>query len=99
MTASTEKSRNTPGIDERTRTVIAGAVAEVDLAQIAILRQMTPAQRCRQALAMIDAAESVAVYRFHQQQRQLTQAQAIVAVRKRSLLFRERVEERWRKNL
>lgn len=86
-------------VDEQLRRVIAGAVAEVDLAQIAVLRQMTPAERCRQAVAMIGAGERVATYRLRQQQPQLTEAESLRKVRHRGLVFRERIEERWRKNL
>lgn len=86
-------------VDERIRKMIAGAVAEVDPQQIAILRTLTPAQRFRQATSMMEFGERAALHRFHQRHPHLTEAQALVAVRQRSLLFRERFEEQWRKNL
>lgn len=85
-------------VDARIRQMIAGAVAEIDLAQIAMLRKLTPAERLQQAVAMIGAAERVAAYRLHQQQPNLTAEQALVAARRRSFAFREQVEERWRRN-
>ena len=81
MTASTEKSRNTPGIDERTRTVIAGAVAEVDLVQIAILRQMTPAQRFAQMLSMLYFTETAAADRLRLRENSLSERGALQIVR------------------
>ncbi len=85
-------------VDERIRKMIAGAVAEVDPAQIAVLRRLTPAERCRQAIAMIEGAERVAAYRARHRQPELTESQAIVTVRQRALTFREQMEEQWRKN-
>ena len=51
-------------VTERMRRQIAGAVAEIDLAQIAISKQLTPAERTRQALSMIATAQRVAAYRL-----------------------------------
>lgn len=85
-------------VDDRMRQMIAGAVAEVDPAQIAVLRKLTPAERCRQAISMIEGAERVAAYRARHRQPELTESQAIVAVRQRALAFREQMEEQWRKN-
>ena len=53
-------------VTEKMRRQIAGAVAEIDLAQMARVRQMTPSERVRQAASMIDAAERVGVYRLRQ---------------------------------
>lgn len=96
---SVERQPPTSVVDERMRKMIAGAVAEVDPAQIAILRTMTPAERFQQAVAMIAAAESAGAYRLRQQQPHLNEEQALVAVRRRGLALRASVEERWRKNV
>lgn len=85
-------------VDERIRKMIAGAVAEVDPAQIAVLRKLTPKERCRQAIAMIEGAERVAVYRVRQRQPELTESEAVRTVRQRLLDFREKMEEQWRRN-
>lgn len=42
---------------ETLRQLIAGAIAELDLRQIAITRRLTPAQRCQEGLSMIHLAE------------------------------------------
>jgi hypothetical protein len=83
-------------VDERIRRMIAGAVAEIDLAQIAALRKLTPAERCQQSLALIDGAERVAAHRLRQRQSELSEVESIIAVRKRALIFREQWEEQWR---
>lgn len=85
-------------IDERIKRMIAGAVAEIDPAQTAILRTFTPAQRVWQALSMIRAAEQVSAYRLRQRQPELSEDAALLAVRQRGLVFRAKVEERWRTN-
>lgn len=66
---------------ERMRRQIAGAVAELDLAQIAISCQLTPAERVWQAASMIDAAECVAAYRLRQRDPTLTDDQSLRIVR------------------
>ena len=48
-------------VTEKMRRQIAGAVAEIDLAQMEFIRRMTPAERVRRAADMIDAAERVGV--------------------------------------
>jgi hypothetical protein len=40
-------------VTDEVRRVIAGAIAELDLEQLRILRTLTPAQRVRQAVSMI----------------------------------------------
>ncbi len=42
---------------ETRRKLIADAIAELNLRQIAITRRLTPAQRCQEALSMILLAE------------------------------------------
>ncbi|MCE7989034.1 MAG: hypothetical protein DYG89_48380 [Caldilinea sp. CFX5] len=85
-------------IDERIKQMIAGAVAEIDLAQTALSRTMTPAQRVWQALSMMRTAERVSAVRLRQKQPELSEDEAVLAVRQRGLVFRAKVEERWRTN-
>lgn len=85
-------------IDDRTKQMIAGAVAEIDLAQTALSRTMTPAQRVWQALSMMRTAERVSAARLRQKQPELSEDEALLAVRERGLAFRAKVEERWRTN-
>jgi hypothetical protein len=71
--------------DEALRQVqIAGAVAELDLQQIAILRRLTPAQRVEQAVSMIELAEQVAAYRLRQRHPELSEIEALRTVRMRA---------------
>ena len=85
-------------IDERIKRMIAGAVAEIDSAQIARLRTMTPAQRVWMAFSMIEDAEGVSVYLLRKKQPELSEVEAIRIVRQRGLKFRAQVEEQWRTN-
>jgi hypothetical protein len=85
-------------IDERIKQMIAGAVAEIDPAQIKLSRSLTPAQRVWQALSMIRAMERVSAYRLLQRQPELSEDEALLAARQRGLVFRAKVEERWRIN-
>ena len=61
--------------------MIPGAVAEVDPRQIAIYCHLTPAQRFRQAVSMIELAENVAAYRLRQRKPGLDVADALREVR------------------
>lgn len=63
------------------RREIAGAVAEIDLAQVAIARKLTPAERVQQAVSMIEAAEQVSVYRLRQREPHLSEEEAYRIVR------------------
>lgn len=83
-------------IDERIKRMIAGAVAEIDPVQATLARTMTPAQRVWQALSMIRTAERVSAFRLRQKQPELSEDEAVLAVRQRGLAFRTKVEERWR---
>lgn len=85
-------------IDDRIKQMIAGAVAEIDPAQIALLRKITPAERVWMAFSMIEDAEAVSVYLLRKKQPELSEADAIRMVRQRGLKFRAQVEERWRTN-
>lgn len=74
--------RKTPlVVTEQMRREIAGAVAEIDLAQMAMLRRMTPAQRVRMAASMIADVERVAVYRLRQREPELSEPEAYRIVR------------------
>ncbi|MCO6452915.1 MAG: hypothetical protein J5I90_19180 [Caldilineales bacterium] len=68
---------------ERIRQQIAGAVAEIDLAQMAITRELTPAQRFQQMLSMIDFVEGIAAYRLQQRRPELSKMDALRLVRSR----------------
>ena len=68
-------------VTERMRRQIAGAVAEIDLEQISRTRQLTPAERVRQAASMIDAAERAGAYRLRQRQPELSENEALRIVR------------------
>ncbi len=61
--------------------LIAGAVAEVDPAQIAITRRLTPAQRFTQMLSMIEFAENVAARQLRRKHPDLDHAEALRKVR------------------
>jgi hypothetical protein len=62
---------------------IAGAVAEIDPQQMAIVRRLTPAQRFEQMQSMIDLVEGIAAYRLRQRQPELGEAEALRIVRSR----------------
>ncbi len=70
-------------LDEKTKRQIANAVAEVDPAQMAITRNLTPAQRFQQMLSMIDFAEGVAAHRLRLRQPELSEAEALRIIRRR----------------
>ncbi len=63
------------------RQLIAGAIAELDLRQIAITRRLTPAQRCQEGLSMIRLAEQVGAYRLRKRRPELSQAEALRLIR------------------
>lgn len=70
-------------LTERQKRQIAGAVAEVDPAQIEIIRRLTPAQRAQQALSMIRTAERAAAYRLRARQPNLSEGESLWYVRRR----------------
>ena len=74
-----------PVLDERLQRQIAGAVAEVDPRQIAILRRLSPSQRIQQARSMIELAERVAAYRLHLRKPELSEWEALRVVRERGI--------------
>jgi hypothetical protein len=77
-------------VTERMRRQIAGAVAELDLAQIAISRRLTPAERAYQALSMIDGAQRVAAYRLCARRPELSSDEALHIVRTIGIVEYER---------
>jgi hypothetical protein len=66
---------------EQMQRQIAGAVAEIDLAQLALTRQLSPAERVQRAASMIEAAERVGAYRLRQREPELSEAEALRIVR------------------
>jgi hypothetical protein len=66
---------------EDTRRIIAGAIAELDLQQIAVTRRLTPAQRFQEGLSMIRLAEQVGAYRLRLRRPELSQAEALRIIR------------------
>jgi len=76
-------------MDERMRRMIAGAIAEIDPAQIAILRTFTPAERFRQMMSMIKFIEDVGAYRLHTREPELTESDALRIVRSGEMMKRK----------
>ena len=68
-------------ITDRIRRQIAGAVAEIDLEQMAITARLTPAERVQMALSIIDACEEAGVYRLRQREPHLSEEEALRIVR------------------
>ncbi|MCX7789777.1 MAG: hypothetical protein N2378_03980 [Chloroflexaceae bacterium] len=66
------------------REAIAGAVAELDLRQVAIAQRLTPAERVAQAISMIEAVEQAAAYLLRQRQPELSENEALRLVRMRA---------------
>jgi hypothetical protein len=76
-------SHSSSALDEQTRRQIAGAIAEVDPAQMAITRKLTSAQRFQQAFSMIRLSEQVTAYRLRLRQPGLSESEALRAIRSR----------------
>lgn len=72
-----------PALDPRLERGLRGALAEVDPAQMKILRLRTPAYRVAQAASMIAAAEEVGTYRLQLRQPQLTSQNALQIIRQK----------------
>jgi len=76
---------NKPSVDslmhETERQLIAGAIAEIDLQQIAVTRRLTPAQRFQEGISMIRLAEQVGAYRLRKRRSELSQEEALRIVR------------------
>lgn len=84
-------------VNERIKRMIAGAVAEIDPAQIAILRTFTPAQRFQQMISMIQCVESVGAFRLRVREPELSEAEALQIVRSGTLIKRA-LEKRWQRS-
>lgn len=72
-----------PLLDPQLARGIRGAMAEVDLQQMAIIRLKTPAWRVAQAASMIAAAEEVGAYRLRLRRPHLTSLEALRLVRQK----------------
>ena len=68
-------------ITDRIRKQIAGAVAEIDLQQMAIVSKLTPAERVQMALSIIDACEEAGVSRLREREPELSEEEALRIVR------------------
>ncbi len=64
-------------LGEHMRRMIAGAVAEVDPAQLRVLRTLSVAQRFRQGSSMIDAAVQAGASRIRQRQPQVNREESL----------------------
>ncbi len=76
-------------VTEEMRREIAGAVAEIDLAQLEILRRMTPAQRMAIAAAMIADLERAAAYQLRKRHPELGIAESLRIVRRGVLHYEQ----------
>lgn len=72
---------------------IAGALREVDPAQISVSRELSAAQRSQQGLSMIRVAEGVVSYRLRTLRPELTEGMSLGLARKAALGGREAVAE------
>ncbi len=72
---------------------IAGALRDVDPAQISVTRNLTTAQRTRQGLSMIRISEQVASYRIRARRPELTEGMSLGLARKAVVDGREAVAE------
>ena len=72
---------------------IAGALREVDPAQVSVSRELSAAQRLQQGLSMIRVAEGVASYRLRILRPELTEEMSLGLARKAALDGREAVAE------
>ena len=70
---------------------IAGALRDIDRAQIAVTRKLRASQRAQQGLSMIRIAEEVAAYRTRARLPELSQRKALGLARKASMDGREAV--------
>jgi hypothetical protein len=65
-----------PEISDELRNTIRQSVAEIDQAQIEVLRRLTPANRFRLGCSVTDTARDAVAYRLRQQDPQLSPIQA-----------------------
>ena len=81
-------------ITDEIRQEIAGAVGEIDIAQMAIIAKLTAAQRVQMAASMIDACERAGVQRLRLRQPELSEHEAYRIVRG-GLLNYYREQKQW----
>ncbi|MBV7330575.1 hypothetical protein KFU94_20490 [Chloroflexi bacterium TSY] len=74
-----------PRMNPLLKKMITGAVAEIDPAQMAVTRRLTPAQQVQKALSMINVAEQAGVYRLCSRQPELGQIEALYLLRMKTL--------------
>jgi hypothetical protein len=77
--------RGRPALDPKLVKGIRGAMAEVDLQQMEIIRRQTPAWRVGQAASMVMAVEEVGAYRLRLRRPQLTVQEALRLIRQRKV--------------
>ena len=65
-----------PALGTRLADILDGSIAEVDLAQIAIYRNLSPAEHFRQGCSISDTARHVVAYRIQQKNPQLSLEEA-----------------------
>jgi hypothetical protein len=70
-------------LDDHSRRLIAGAVAEIDPVQMAISSKLTAAQRFEQGVSMIRLAEQVGSYRLRLRRPELSEQEALFLIRSR----------------
>lgn len=80
-------------LTEKQEREIAGALRDVDPAQISVTRKLTTAQRTQQGLSMIRIAEQVASYRIRARRPELTEGMSLGLARKAVVNGREAVVE------
>jgi hypothetical protein len=68
-------------LDERTKAAIRGAIREVDPAQVARTRRLTPAQRFAKMASMIEWAERMNVRQLRSKRPELSESEALRIVR------------------
>ena len=80
-------------LTDRQEREIAGALSEIDAAQISVTRRLSAAQRTQQGLSMIRIAEEVASYRLRTIRPELTEKVSLGLARKATVDGREAVAE------
>jgi hypothetical protein len=86
MTTPSQPPRPPFVVDARICQMIAGAVAEIDLAQIAMLRRLTPAERFAQMLSLLRFTETAAADRLRLRAPNLSEEAAFMIVRSGQML-------------
>src|SRR4051794_37686643 len=68
-------------ITDKVRREIKGAVAEIDMEQVRIMRTKTPAEKFQMAVSMIHAAEQAGAYQLQLREPELSEEEALRIVR------------------